>query len=168
MPAQNFFVAFYEEGKEIIDFVYFVDEFDEQIVSQVSAEDLEILLFVSQHIVNCFDRVKSRELTEKTIRQRTKQLRQINDELQEEISERQKIESLQQALVEISELSGSVEGNMDDFYAAIHDTLTRLIGAQNCYIAIIDNQNQALQFPYYKDDVHSEVEPRPMGLGLRA
>jgi diguanylate cyclase (GGDEF)-like protein len=238
MPAQNFFVAFYEEEKDIIDFVYFVDEFDEQVVSQVSAddlknsitgyilrtgnhlflpqetyhqqladiavkdlgadpvdwigiplkrgsqvigamvvqsydesirynqEDLEILLFVSQHIVNCVDRVKSRELTEKTIRQRTKQLRQINDELQEEISERQKVESLQQALFEISELSASVEGDMDDFYAAIHDTLSRLIGAPNCYVATIDKDNQTLQFPYYKDEVQSHIEPRPMGLGV--
>ncbi|MFT6989171.1 MAG: diguanylate cyclase (GGDEF)-like protein [Paraglaciecola sp.] len=238
MPAQNFFVAFYEQEKEIIDFVYFVDEFDEQVVSKVSAddlknsitgyilrtgnhlflaketyqqqlanisvkdlgadpvdwigiplkrgsqvigamvvqsydesirynqEDLEILLFVSQHIVNCVDRVKSRELTEKTIRQRTKQLRQINEELQEEISERQKIESLQQALFEISELSATVEGNMDDFYSAIHDTLSRLIGAPNCYVATIDNDNQTLQFPYYKDEVQSQIEPRPMGLGL--
>lgn len=238
MSAQNFFVAFYEEEKEIIDFVYFVDEFDEQVLSQVSADDLknsltgyilrtgnhlfltqetykqqtsnistkdlganpvdwigvplkrgsqvigamvvqsydesirysqadlEILLFVSQHIVNCVDRVKSRELTEKTIRQRTKQLRQINDELQEEISERQKVESLQQALFEISELSASVEGNMDDFYTAIHDTLSRLIGAPNCYVATIDYGNQTLHFPYYKDQVQSQIEPRPMGLGL--
>jgi diguanylate cyclase (GGDEF)-like protein len=238
MSAQNFFVAFYEEEKEIIDFVYFVDEFDEQVLSQVSADDLknsltgyilrtgnhlfltqetykqqtsnistkdlgaypvdwigvplkrgsqvigamvvqsydesirysqadlEILLFVSQHIVNCVDRVKSRELTEKTIRQRTKQLRQINDELQEEISERQKIESLQQALFEISELSASMEGNMDDFYSAIHDTLSRLIGAPNCYVATIDYGNQTLHFPYYKDQVQSQIEPRPMGLGL--
>ncbi|GAC39630.1 bifunctional diguanylate cyclase/phosphodiesterase [Paraglaciecola psychrophila] len=238
MPAQNFFVAFYEEEKKIIDFVYFVDEFDEQVVSQVSAddlknsltgyilrtgqhlfltqetyqqqladisvkdlgaapvdwigiplkrgsqvigamvvqsydesirynrEDLEILLFVSQHIVNSVDRVKSRELTEKTIRQRTKQLRQMNEELQEEISERQKIESLQQALFEISELSASVEGDMHDFYAAIHDTLSRLIGAPNCYVAMISNDKKTLNFPYYKDEVHSKIEPRPMGLGL--
>ena len=98
------------------------------------------------------------ELTEKTIRQRTKQLRQINDELQEEISERQKVESLQQALFEISELSASVEGNMDDFYSAIHDILSRLIGAPNCYVAMIDNGKQALQFPYYKDEVQSQIE----------
>jgi diguanylate cyclase (GGDEF)-like protein len=236
MPAQNFFVVFYEEEKDAIDFVYFVDEFDEQIVSSVddlknsitgyilrtgkhlfltqetyqqqltnisvkdlgadpvdwigiplkhgsqvigaivvqsydesvryNQEDLEILLFVSQHIVNCVDRVKSRELTEKTIRQRTKQLREINDELQQEISERQKIESLQQALFEISELSASVEGDMDDFYVAVHGTLSRLIGAPNCYVATIDGDNKTLQFPYYKDEVQSQIKPQPMGLGL--
>lgn len=238
MQAQNFFVAFYEQENEVIDFVYFVDEFDEQVVSQISAEDLkssltgyilrsgkhlfltqenyyqqiegigvkdlgahpvdwigvplkrgsqvigamvvqsydesvrysqedlEILLFVSLHIVNCVDRVKSRELTEKNIRERTKQLRQINEELQEEISERQKVESLQQALFEISELSASVEGDMDDFYAAIHDVLSRLIGAPNCYVATLDEEKQILNFPYYKDAVFSKIEPRPLSFGL--
>lgn len=238
MTAQNFFVAFYEEDKEIIEFAYFVDEFDEQeVVSQVSVddlknsvtgyvlrtgkhlfltqenyqqqtahidvkdlgadpvdwigiplkrgshvigamvvqsydesirytqEDLEILLFISQHIVNCVDRVKSRELTEKSIRQRTKQLREINDELQEEISERQKVESLQQALFEISELSASVEGDINDFYAAIHDILSRLIEAPNCYVATIDADSQTLQFPYYKDEFQSHIKPRALGLG---
>ncbi|MGS2719499.1 bifunctional diguanylate cyclase/phosphodiesterase [Paraglaciecola aestuariivivens] len=238
MQARNFFVAFYEEDKELIDFVYFVDEFDELEVTNISAEDLknsvtgyilrtgkhlfltqenyyqqlegveikdlgshpvdwigvplkrgnqvigamvvqsydeserysqadlEILLFVSQHIVNCVDRVKSRELTEKNIRQRTKQLRQINEELQDEINERQKVESLQQALFEISELSASVEGDMDDFYSAIHDILSRLIGAPNCYVALLDESKQILNFPYYKDQVNSKIEPRPMHLGL--
>jgi diguanylate cyclase (GGDEF)-like protein len=69
-------------------------------------------------------------------------------------------------LFEISELSASVEGDMDDFYAAIHDTLSRLIGAPNCYVAILDKENQILGFPYYKDEVYYEVESRPMGLGL--
>ncbi|WP_133468186.1 EAL domain-containing protein [Paraglaciecola marina] len=238
MPAKSFFVAFYEEENELIDFVYFVDEFDEQVIQKVSAEelkhsltghllrtgehlfltrenrqtllnnssiksmgadsvdwvgvplkrgsqvigaivvqsydeterysqeDLELLLFVSQHIVNCLDRVKSRELTEKTIRQRTKQMRQINEELQEEISERQKVEALQQALFEISELSASIEGNMDDFYRTIHDILSRLIGAPNCYIALVDNDNKILHFPYYKDEVYPQIKSRPLGLGV--
>ena len=238
MPTKNFFVAFYTEESTNIEFAYFVDEFDEQIINQISAEDLkgsitgyilrtgnhlfltqenyrqqvanlnikdfgahsvdwigvplkrgtqvigamvvqsyddsirytqadlEVLLFVSQHIVNCLDRVKSRELTEKTIRERTKQLRQINDELQEEISERQKVESLQQASFEISELSASIDGDMNDFYAAIHDILRRLIGAPNCYVALLDSSSNSLSFPYYKDELSAHVEPRSLRLGL--
>ncbi|MFT2089401.1 EAL domain-containing protein [Paraglaciecola sp. 2405UD69-4] len=238
MPAKSFFVAFYEEEHEQIDFVYFVDEFDEQVIKKVSAEDLknsltghllrtgehlfltrenrhnllqsmsikdlgadsvdwigvplkrgaqvvgaivvqsydeserytqedlELLLFVSQHVVNCLDRVKSRELTEKTIRKRTKQLRQINEELQEEISERQKVEALQQALFEISELSASIEGNMDDFYRTIHEILSRLIGAPNCYIALVERNKNLLHFPYYKDKVNPQIQSRPIGLGV--
>ncbi|MED6322271.1 MAG: GAF domain-containing protein, partial [Pseudomonadota bacterium] len=177
MNADNFFVAFYEPDSNVVDFAYFIDEFDEQTVRQFPAEslmdgmtgyilktgnhlfykrddeenfasqhdiklvgsqpfellgvplkrgsqvigamvvqtydegvhytqeDLEVLLFVSQHIVTTVDRVKNRELTERTIRERTRQLRKINDDLQEEILERQKVESLQQALFEISELA---------------------------------------------------------------
>jgi diguanylate cyclase (GGDEF)-like protein len=141
-----------------------VQSYDEAI--RYKQEDLDVLLFVSQHIVNCLDRVKSRELTEKTIRQRTKQLRQMNDELQEEISERQKIESLQQALFEISELSASIDSDMDMFFAAIHDILSRLIGAPNCYVAILNNDPPSLSFPYFKDELNSQAESRPLGLGL--
>lgn len=238
MSAQNFYVALYEQEEQLVDFVYFVDEFDEQIVKQMPAadllggvtgyilrtgeylvmtqenapeveercqikllgkepvdligvplkrgskvigamvvqsydqavryspEDLEILLFVSQHIVNALDRVKSREVTEQTIRERTKQLRKINEELQDEILERQRIESLQQALFEISELAAAVEGEMSDFYANLHDILARLLSAPNCYIATLNEAKNFLEFPYYSDELDSNIQPRPLGLGL--
>lgn len=238
MSALNFYVAFYDQEQELVDFVYFVDQFDEQTVTQIpaselmggitghilksgkhlvltkensekvfaetniklfgktpvdligvplkrgsrvigamvvqsydeairyTAEDLEILLFVSQHIVNTVDRVKSRELTEQTIRERTKQLRTINEELQDEILERQKIESLQQALFEISELSAAVEGDMSDFYGNLHDILGRLLSAPNCYIATLNENRDFLEFPYYSDEIESSIEPRPIGRGL--
>ncbi|MFT4993286.1 MAG: diguanylate cyclase (GGDEF)-like protein [Paraglaciecola sp.] len=238
MNAQNFFVAFYGQETTIIDFVYFVDQYEKLAVSEHSAEDLkdgatsyilqsgkplfltkehyletlaelqiaaqgpepvdwigvplkrgsqvigamvvqsyddairytpedlEVLLFVSQHIVNCVDRVKSRELTEKTIRERTKQLREMNEELQDEILERQKVETLQRALFEISELSASVDGNMESFYAAIHYILSRLVSAPNCYIAMLNDDASKLEFPYYTDELTPHIEPRELGLGL--
>lgn len=238
MNALNFYVAFNDRENEVVDFVYFVDQFDEQTVTQIpaselmggvtghilrsgqhvvltkenskevvaetgikligktpidligvplkrgatvigamvvqsydeavryTAEDLEILLFVSQHIVNTVDRVKSRELTEQTIRERTKQLRKINEELQDEILERQKIESLQQALFEISELSAGAEGDMSDFYANLHDILGRLLSAPNCYIATLNENKDVLEFPYYSDEIESNIKPRPIGRGL--
>ncbi|MBU3023838.1 EAL domain-containing protein [Aestuariibacter sp. A3R04] len=238
MNADNFFVAFYEKEANIINFAYFVDEFDEQTIKQIPAEtlmdgitghilrtgshvvlqgkdsesftartgakmvgavphhflgvplkrgsqvigamvvqtydesvsyseeDLEVLLFVSHHIVTTVDRVKSRELTEKTIRDRTRQLRKINDELQEEILERQKIETLQHALYEISELAANLEGNMDAFYATIHKILARLISAPNCYIATLDDSKEYIDFPYFNDTKDDFIERRPLSLGL--
>ncbi|GAB3027556.1 bifunctional diguanylate cyclase/phosphodiesterase [Bowmanella dokdonensis] len=238
MNARNFFVALYDQGTELVEFVYFVDEFDELSVRQMpssvlkkgltgyvlrtgeplfltkenyreqlknievaelgsdpvdwigvplkrgsqvigamvvqsyddsirySEQDLELLVFVSQHIVNALDRVKSREITEKTIRERTRQLRLMNEELQEEIQERQKIESLQQALFEISELSANVEGDMKDFYSSLHDILSRLLSAPNCYIATVDKKRNYLEFPYFSDELDQTIEPRPMGRGL--
>ncbi|MCW8109932.1 EAL domain-containing protein [Alteromonas ponticola] len=238
MNADNFFVAFYERDANVINFAYFVDEYDEQTIQQVPAdqlmdgitgyilrsgkhvflddkntqtfedatgvklvgalphqflgvplkrgtqvigamvvqtydksvtyndEDLEVLLFVSQHIVTTVDRVKSRELTERTIRERTRQLRKINDDLQEEILERQKVESLQQALFEISELAATLEGDMDIFYASLHEILARLISAPNCFIAILDETKTFLDFPYFSDILSEAADRRPLGMGL--
>ena len=238
MNADNFFVAFYEPENHVVDFAYFVDEFDEKTVKQLPAEklmdgmtgyilktgnhlfykrddeerlanefginlvgsppvewlgvplkrgsqvigamvvqtydegihysqeDLEVLLFVSQHIVTTVDRVKNRELTERTIRERTRQLRKTNDDLQEEILERQKVESLQHALFEISELAANLEGDMNVFYSSLHEILARLISAPNCYIAILDKQQESLSFPYFSDTEQETVESRPLGLGL--
>ncbi|GGF76126.1 sensor domain-containing diguanylate cyclase [Alteromonas lipolytica] len=129
-------------------------------------EDLEVLLFVSQHIVTTVDRVKNRELTERTIRERTRQLRQINDDLQEEILERQKVEALQQALFEISELSATASRDMESFYTTLHDVIARLISAPNCYIAILDDNKEYLNFPYFSDTQSSHPGTRPLGYGL--
>lgn len=238
MHARNFYVAFVNDAKETLEFVYFVDEFDELTVSELPTAklkdgitgyvlnsgnhlfltqenfssrldelgvtqmgtvpvdwigvplkrgkkvigvmavqsydedhrytdaDLDVLLFVSQHIVTTVDRVKNRELTEKIIRQRTKQLRDINNELQEEIQERQKIEALQQALFEISELSVTMEGNVTDFYRNLHDVLARLIHAPSCYIATVDAEKHVLDFPYFCDEHFSHPGARPVGQGL--
>lgn len=238
MNADNFFVAFYERDNNVVDFAYFVDEFDEQVIKQLPAdklmdgmtgyilrtgghlfykrdeeetfaaehnlqmygskpfellgvplkrgsqvigamvvqtydegvhytrEDLEVLLFVSQHIVTTVDRVKNRELTERTIRERTRQLRKINDDLQEEILERQKVESLQQALFEISELAANLEGDMTAFFSSLHDILARLISAPNCFVSTLDEARESLEFPYFSDTLHEQIESRPLGLGL--
>jgi diguanylate cyclase (GGDEF)-like protein len=129
-------------------------------------DDFEVLSFISQHIVTTLDRVKNRELTERTIRERTKQLRVINEDLQEEILERQKVESLQTALFEISELSVSLDDDVPRFYSKLHDILARLISAPNCFVAVLNENKDKLYFPYFSDEQHDSVEERPLGLGL--
>ena len=238
MNADNFYVAFFDHSDKNVDFAYFVDQLDEEVLSLVpyerimdgvtgyilqngenlvitkentdfvlqqtgiqmlgtppvdligvplkrsadvigvmvvqsyndevrySPEDLEVLSFISQHIVTTVDRVKSREVTEQTIRDRTKQLRSINDDLQEEILERQKVESLQTALFEISELSASLDGDVPRFYSKLHNILARLINAPNCFVAILNKDKDMLAFPYFSDGLHESVDERPLGLGL--
>lgn len=128
--------------------------------------DFEVLAFISQHIVTTVDRVKSRELTERTIRERTKQLRTINEDLQDEILERQKVESLKTALFEISELSVSFEHDTSEFYAQLHAILARLLSAPNCFVAVLSEDRNHLRFPYFSDELYDSVEERPLGLGL--
>lgn len=152
-----------KRGSEVIGAMV-VQSYNESV--RYHQDDLEILLFVSQHIVTTIDRVKNRELTETTIRERTRQLRAINEDLQEEIHERQKIESLQQALFEISELSAAIEEDMSVFYGKLHDILSRLINAPNCYIATLDKFTNLLNFPYFSDELQEQIAPRPMSTGL--
>jgi len=238
MNADNFYVAFFDPTDKNVDFVYFVDELDEEVISLVpyerimdgitgyilrngkslvmtkentdfvlqetgiqmlgtppvdligvalkrsadvigamvvqsynddvrySPDDFEVLSFISQHIVTTVDRVKSREVTERTIRERTRQLRSINDDLQEEILERQKIESLQTALFEISELSVSLNDDIARFYSKLHDILARLISAPNCFVAVLNKDKDKLTFPYLSDELYDSVDERPLGLGL--
>ncbi|MFC3095404.1 EAL domain-containing protein [Alteromonas sediminis] len=152
-----------KRGKQTIGAMV-VQTYDPKVV--YTPEDLEVFSFVSQHIVTTVDRVKRSELTERTIRERTRQLREINDDLQEEILERQKVESLQQALFEISELAANLEGDMNAFYSQLHDILARLISAPNCYIAKLDESGKRLEFPYFSDTKSDSVESRRLGLGL--
>ncbi|MFT5542635.1 MAG: diguanylate cyclase (GGDEF)-like protein [Glaciecola sp.] len=238
MNADNFYVAFYDPTDKHVDFAYFVDELDEEVLKHVpydkvmhgltgyilkngnslvmtkenidsvveetgikllgtppidligvplkrstevigamvvqsyndnvryDQDDFEVLSFISQHIVTTVDRVKNREVTERTIRERTKQLRRINDDLQEEILERQKIESLQTALFEISELSVSLDDDITRFYSKLHSILARLISAPNCFVAVLNEDKDKLRFPYFSDELHDSVEERPLGLGL--
>ena len=221
MTADNFFVAFYEAKAEKIQFAYFVDERDEEVVQTISyekvkhgitghilksgktlvltkenidqliaefglkilgsppvdligvpllrgdqvigamvvqsyadnvrydAEDLEILVFISRHIVTAIDRLQHREYTEALIEDRTQQLVEINSTLEEELKERERMENLQKALFEISELSTSMDDNIISFYTKLHGILTELINAKNCYIAVLDEKHENLLFPYF-------------------
>ncbi len=122
------------------------------------ADDLEILVFISQHIVIARDRVIQRDLTESLIAQRTNQLVTANHALEEEVLERARMEKLQKTLFDISELSTKAEGNIIDFYSKLHHAIKQLINAENCYVAILDSTLQNLQFPYFigrEQDFHS-------------
>jgi len=237
MPADNFFVAFYEQLDEKIQFAYFVDERDEETIHTIpyeqikngitahilrsgrnlatkenfhflqqqygfevlgtppvdlmgvpilredkvigamvvqsysnsvryDADDLEILVFISQHIVTARDRVIQRDLNESIINDRTRQLVQANKTLEAEISERTRIQNLQNALFEISELSTNANDDIQAFYAQVHNVLKTQIEAKNCYIAILDQANEMLTFPYFvgrNEDYHA---PRQLTHGL--
>nr|WP_136252770.1 diguanylate cyclase [Ningiella ruwaisensis] len=141
-----------------------VQSYNENV--RYSDDDLEILTFISQHIVTTVDRVKHRELTEELIKQRTQQLQIANKELEDEIAERKRVEALQKALFEISELSASYDLDILRFYGAIHQILKRLIEAENFYIAILDDEKQLLTFPYFVGKSEDASSSRKMGKGL--
>lgn len=127
--------------------------------------DLTLFSSIGAHTVIALDRVKSRELLESTVKERTVQLLQINDSLQKEIKERIHGEQLQAALYKISELTASSQ-DMQTFYKAIHKVLCGLMAAENCYIALLDTDHTKLTFPFYIDQYSPAARDRPISRGF--
>lgn len=127
--------------------------------------DKELLEFMSLHLVTAIDRVQQRELLEQSVRNRTRELSQLNTELQVEIKERQRGEKLQAALFKISQITATA-APMEAFYRAIHEVLQTLIYAENCYIALLSDDRKELSFPFYADAKRKQALPRKLGRGL--
>lgn len=127
--------------------------------------DLELFCSIGGHTITALDRVKSREVLEDTVRQRTNQLQQINSSLQKEIKDRTNAEQLQAALYRISELTASSH-DMNSFYHAVHQVLSGLMFADNCYIALLDQEQAKLTFPFYIDQYSPPARERPLSRGF--
>lgn len=129
-----------------------------------SEEDLEILQFVSQHIVTAVERVRGRELIEQKIQRRTKELKRSNDELAQEIKRRKSVERLQQALFSISELAASPINKLQEFYEQLHDAIRQLIPSENCVIMLM--QEEKLTPVFFNHPEPLLLQPNEMMLFL--
>jgi len=127
--------------------------------------DLAVCSSIGGHTLTALDRVKSRELLEDTVRQRTRQLQKINSSLQKEIKERTNAEQLQVALYRISELTAS-SSDMNSFYRAVHQVLSGLMPAENCYIALLNSDRTKLTFPFFLDQYSPPPRERPLSKGF--
>ncbi|WP_286270668.1 EAL domain-containing protein [Thalassotalea hakodatensis] len=127
--------------------------------------DCQLLEFIAEHLVTAIDRVKSRELLEQNIRQRTQKLTDTNRKLQQEIGERQKAVKLYKAMLSISELTAANQ-DIQVFYQSLHQEINALLPAENFYIALVNGEDKKLSFPYYIDEKIAQPQPRKMGSGL--
>lgn len=128
-------------------------------------EDLELLMFVSQHVVNALERFRHREYLESEVTKRTAELRQTNVELRSEIKDREKAELQNAVLFSISELTNTAE-DMSTFYRQLHIEVSRLIQAENFYIALLTENRQQVYFPYYADENGFQARQRSLQKGL--
>ena len=127
--------------------------------------DCQLLEFIAEHLVTAIDRVRSRELLEKNIRQRTQKLTDTNVKLQQEIAERQKAVKMHKALLAISELSSSGK-DINSFYEILHGEVNSFLSANNLYIALLSDDGAELSFPYYQNEKISNPKPREFANGL--
>ena len=76
--------------------------------------------------------------------------------------------TVQDALYRIAEAASSAD-DLQAFYATVHEIVGGLMYAENAYIALYDEQRQAMNYPYYVDAVDDDLpDPNawePMGTG---
>jgi len=130
-----------------------------------TAADQALLQFVGSHILTALERKRSQDDLERSVGQRTLELAAANRGLQLEIAERERAERLQAALFQIAQLA-TVDIDEDEFYRSIHKVVGELLNARNFFTALLSEDRQLLEFPYYVDDLESSRPARPLGRSL--
>jgi PAS domain S-box-containing protein len=82
-----------------------------------------------------------------------------------DISEQKRAEEVNSALYAIAARAHSVE-NQQQFFVAIHGIVAQLMYARNFYIALLDSDQQHLNFPYFVDEHDPAPQAKRLGRGL--
>jgi two-component system cell cycle sensor histidine kinase/response regulator CckA len=80
-----------------------------------------------------------------------------------DITERKRSDLEREATTEITHAM-SVTDNLDDLLRLIHKALNRVVPAENCFVALVD-QAAIVQFPFFLDKYDSQPAPEKMGRG---
>jgi len=130
-----------------------------------TADDRALLQFVGSHILTALERKQGKEDLERRVRERTRELAELNRGLQQEVEERQRAERLQASLFHIARLATD-DIDQQTFYREVHAIVGGLINAKNFFIALVDDTTGVLHFPYAVDVTGESYESRPLGRGL--
>ncbi len=84
-----------------------------------------------------------------------------------DITQLKQAEELESVLYRIAEETSSA-GDLQKLFAAIHGIVGKLMYVKNFYIALYDEQEHRLAFPYFVDEVDTPPAPGSAGKGLTA
>jgi PAS domain S-box-containing protein len=83
-----------------------------------------------------------------------------------DITSRRQKEKNQVSLFKISEAARSAK-SLDELFGSIHEIISELMPAKdNFYIALYDEENEVLSFPYFVDEYDEPPGPEKLGRGL--
>ena len=87
--------------------------------------------------------------------------------LTHDVTQRRRAERVQQATYRISE-AALTAGSLHAMLAEVHRVVAELMPAHNFYVALYDDANESLSFPYFVDEADPEhdVQPRPLLRGM--
>jgi len=84
----------------------------------------------------------------------------------QDITDRKRVEKIQETIYQISQATYSAR-HLSELYHSIHQSLGNLMHVENFYIALYDEKNQLLSFPYFVDQYDlPEPDPQPLGRGM--
>ncbi len=106
-----------------------------------------------------------REHLEELVLERTQELAAINERLVREMEDRGRAELLRAAIYEISEATQQA-GSLDELYAAVHAVVGRFMNTSSFFIALFEQEQNLITFPYYVSSVIKPPAPFPPGRGL--
>jgi two-component system, cell cycle sensor histidine kinase and response regulator CckA len=104
-----------------------------------------------------------REL-EQRVAERTAEVVRAYDQLKREAEERQRAETLRTALYRIAEAADRT-ASLEELYQQVHGIIAKVILAKSFYIALYDEQQDTVLFPYYLDEVDPKLTDRKSGKG---
>ena len=81
------------------------------------------------------------------------------------ISERRQAEQLQTAVYGISQAADGSR-TLDDLFERVHEIVSSVMPARNFYIALYEESQQMISFPYFLDEIDVEAPPQNVGKGL--
>lgn len=82
-----------------------------------------------------------------------------------DVTERKQAEELQNAVYRIAQAT-VVSPRLEDLYPTIHEIISDVMPTENFYIALYDEKEDILSFPYYVDEVDAFPPPQKPGKGL--
>ncbi|NUN69675.1 MAG: PAS domain S-box protein [Bacteroidetes bacterium] len=85
----------------------------------------------------------------------------------EDITERKRAELERQTIFEITQ-GVTATSNLRELLTVIHASLKKVVYAENCYVAVFDEQTKLLSFPYFVDRYDPWPPPGPMNRGCTA
>jgi diguanylate cyclase (GGDEF)-like protein/PAS domain S-box-containing protein len=119
-----------------------------------SQRDMDLFISISDQVAIAIDRRQFQD----DLREANDKAEQTNQDLQNEINERKYSENINKALFAISN-AVNVTLNLDDLYSQIHNFLGEIVDITNFFIAILNNKERTLHFPYHQDRVDEDYSP---------
>ena len=83
----------------------------------------------------------------------------------QDLTERKDEEKIQHVIADILEASNT-ESDLNEFFKFIHKSISKLMPAENFYLALYDKSSDIISFPYSVDKYDSAAPPQKPGKGL--